>query len=104
MRGKLVQILLPLYDNEGKMFSRKDYEQVRTELMKKFTGLTAYVRSPATGLWKTKRNTTIRDQMILYEVVVRKFDRNWWNNYRKKLIKRFLQESILIRISDVEVL
>ena len=48
----LVQLLLPLYDNEGRGFGETPFAAVREELTRRFGGVTAYMRSPATGLWK----------------------------------------------------
>ena len=43
----LIQLLLPLYDNEKQPFSRSYFEAVRNELTNQFGGVTAFVRSPA---------------------------------------------------------
>ena len=49
---RLVQILLPLYDNQRKPFPRAFFDHVREELTKQFGGVTAFVRSPAVGVWE----------------------------------------------------
>jgi hypothetical protein len=46
MQNHLIQILLPLSDNEGQAFSGVEYEGVRSELTKQFGGLTAFTRGP----------------------------------------------------------
>ncbi len=38
---QLVQILLPLLDNEGRRFQPAAYERIRAELIGRFGGLTA---------------------------------------------------------------
>lgn len=43
----LVQILLPLYDNDGRRFPTSHYESLRAELTERFGGLTSYSRAPA---------------------------------------------------------
>ena len=48
----LVQLLLPLYDNEKNAFDHSLFEGVRSELTQEFGGITAFTRSPAEGLWK----------------------------------------------------
>jgi hypothetical protein len=48
---QLVQILLPLLDNEGRRFQPAAYERIRAELIGQFGGLTAFTRAPAEGLW-----------------------------------------------------
>jgi hypothetical protein len=101
----LVQILLPMYNAEGKVFEKDLYDEVRAELMDRFEGLTAYVRSPATGLWKSEeKRQTVRDDVLLYEVVTSTFDAAWWKSYSKELGQRFQQETIMIRASQVLLL
>src|SRR6185436_14131610 len=47
----LVQLLLPLMDQDGKPFPRSQYRKIREVLTERFGGLTAYTRAPAEGLW-----------------------------------------------------
>jgi len=47
----LVQILLPLYDNEGHTFEASEYVRLRAELADRFGGVTAYPRVQASGVW-----------------------------------------------------
>jgi hypothetical protein len=49
MSHYLIQILLPLVDNEGQPFPHSDYMRVRSELTERFGGLTAFTRAPAEG-------------------------------------------------------
>ena len=48
----LIQILLPLNDNEGAPFDPDLYRDVREELSSRFGGLTAFTRAPAEGHWE----------------------------------------------------
>jgi hypothetical protein len=48
----LIQVLLPLYDNEGREQPSGLFGDVRRQLTENFGGLTAYSRTPARGLWK----------------------------------------------------
>src|SRR4051812_2192906 len=48
----LVQILLPLFDNDGTPLPSGEYAKVRHELMERFGGLTAHTQAPAEGVWK----------------------------------------------------
>ena len=45
----LIQILLPLRDNQGTSFEVQLYEEVRVNLADHFGGVTTYMRAPATG-------------------------------------------------------
>lgn len=58
----LVQILLPLYDNRKHPFLHSDFKLVRGELTEHFGGVTAFVRSPAEGLWKEDDGKVSRDR------------------------------------------
>jgi hypothetical protein len=96
----LVQILLPLRDNKGNPLPRAPFRTVERELSAKFKGLTAYTRAPAEGFWE-KGGRRNKDEVILYEVMVPRLDRFWWNTYRRTLEGRFHQESVLIRAQRV---
>lgn len=45
----LIQLFLPLYDNDGQAFAKPLFDTVRGELTERFGGVTAFVRSPAVG-------------------------------------------------------
>jgi hypothetical protein len=94
----LVQILLPTYDNGGRRFERGLFEAVRAELTERYGGVTAFVQSPALGLWRDEeRGTTTRDEMVLVEVMTARLNRTWWRRYRRELEARFRQEAIVVR-------
>jgi hypothetical protein len=99
----LIQILLPLYDNEGSAFERQSYDRVRDELTKKFGGVTAFSNSPAEGLWK-KGVEVSRDRIIIFEVMSEELERAWWTPYRTQLEARFRQERMIVRATLIEQL
>lgn len=100
----LIQLLLPLGDNGGHPFPQSIYLQVRDELTDRFGGITTYVRSPAEGLWKENRSSTIRDEIVIYEVMVKELDRVWWQGFREKLERLFIQESLIVRAIKIDML
>lgn len=100
---KLVQIFLPLYDKNGRRFPAALYALERERLVERFGGLTAHMRSPAHGLWKDGTRTK-RDDIIIFEVMVRRVDRKWWSAHRHNLQKRFKQKDLLVRAQDVRLL
>ena len=51
----LFQILLPVKDNAGQPFGQKDFDSVKNELATEHGGVTAYLQSPAEGLWLDDR-------------------------------------------------
>lgn len=93
----LVQILLPVYDNDGHPFEPVDYVQLRSELADRFGGVTAYTRAPARGVWKDDTGGTTRDDIVIFEVMIKELDRKWWTGFRKDLERRFRQESVIVR-------
>jgi hypothetical protein len=99
----LVQILLPLADNQGRALPRKHFAAIQRELTKRFSGLTAYSRAPAEGLWRPRKETK-REEIIVYEVMDSAFDVRWWRRYRRRLEELFRQESVIIRAQQTEIL
>lgn len=96
----LIQLLLPLYDNDQQAQPRALFERVREELVARFGGLTAYTRAPLSGLWQDDTEHTVRDDLVIYEVMTAELDRAWWRRYRRLLERRFRQESLLIRAQE----
>jgi hypothetical protein len=91
----IVQLLLPLYDNNGQTFSEAQMAAIREELVTRFGGVTA-ARTPAEGVW-AHRGTTVRDDIILVEVMADSLDRNWWRDFQKRLEKQLRQDTIVVR-------
>lgn len=100
----LIEILLPLADNEGKAFDSGQHAQVRDELVEHFGGVTAFTRSPAEGLWKEGGGAPDRDDIVILEVMADWLDRGWWRHYRTELEQRFRQDEIVVRAREVELL
>jgi hypothetical protein len=99
----LIQILLPLYDNEERAFERRSYDLVRDELTKKFGGVTAFSSSPAEGVWKEGGEVS-RDRVVVFEVMAQELERAWWTHYRTELEARFRQERMIVRATSIEQL
>ena len=97
----LVQILLPLYDNNKNSLDAALFERVRVELTQEFGGITAYTRSPAVGLWKEDGSVT-RDEIVIFEVMTETLNRSWWAAYRETLAERFRQEVVIARALPLE--
>ena len=98
----LIQLFLPLRDNRGKPFARAMFAAVRAGLAEAFGGVTAYQRAPATGLWEDGSDALVRDDLLLFEVMVPTLDRAWWKNYASALAERFRQEEVLVRALPCE--
>lgn len=93
----LVQILLPLFDNDGHPFEAADYIRLRSELADHFGGVTAYTRAPARGVWKDEAGETNRDDIVIFEVMTGELDREWWTAFRRQLEVRFRQDTVIVR-------
>ena len=100
----LTQILLPLYDNDGYDISKEKFSLVRKQLIDRFGGLTTYTQMPANGFWQEDGEHTVRDHLIVYEIMSEDSDMNWWKQYRITLEKSFSQESIIIRQHKIDLL
>lgn len=98
----LVQILLPLSDNQGRRFGREAFDAVRAELADRFGGVTAFSRAPATGLWEESAGELVRDDIVVYEVMIDEVDRDWWSAFRARLERRLRQDEIVIRALGME--
>jgi hypothetical protein len=100
----LIQFLLPLSDNDGENFPRSEFEKVRTELTEQFGGVTAFLQSPALGLWKDENDQVSRDAVVMFEVMTEELDKAWWSKYRRRLEQSFRQEVLVVRAISAEKL
>lgn len=98
----LVQLLLPLRDNEGRAFPRAEFDRVNRELTDRFGGVTAFLRSPASGAWREEGGEVARDDIAVIEVMDEHLDRDWWRSYRAGLERRFRQDEVVVRASELE--
>lgn len=104
-REYLIQIFLPLFDRNRKRFPARLYHAVCAELVTQFGGMTAHLRTPALGLWKSSgRARTERDVLIIYEVMTPRLKRSWWSNYRRQLEGKFHQQELVIRAQKIRTL
>jgi len=93
----LVQLLIPLRDNEGHAFPQDYFVRVRAELTARHGGVTAYLRAPASGVWKDEQGEVAREEVVMVEVMVDQLDRAWWQAYRRELETRFRQQELVVR-------
>ena len=100
----LVQVFLPLYDNDRRPFSSSRFVEVRRELTEQFGGVTAFTRAPAEGFWEDAEGRTHRDDVIIVEVMTETLDRDWWKRYGAGLAARFAQDELVVRAMAIESL
>ena len=99
----LIQLLLPTRGGRSPL-ADDAFAKTRAELVEAFAGVTAYVRSPAQGMWTSPEGGREQDTVVMVEVVTDRFDRAWWRTYTGRLEERFAQEEIHLRALSVEML
>jgi|SRR5687767_13535607 hypothetical protein len=99
----LIQILLPLKGNDGTVFPRRVFDEVRTDLADHFGGVTTYMRAPATGVWEDE-GELVKDEIVIFEVMVERLEREFWRLYRLELQETFKQDVIVIRAQRIQQL
>ena len=100
---QLIQLLLPLADNDGAPFPPGLLRAIQAELTEKFGGVTAYSRAPAKGVWQTGEGKQ-RDDIVILEVMAAELDRDWWRDFRKRLEKDLRQEAVIVRAQAMDLL
>ena len=98
----LVQLLLPLSNDRGRAFPRASFDDLVRTLTDQFGGVTAYTRSPAKGVWEDDEGGTVRDDVVVYEVMVETLDPAWWARLRTELERRFEQDEVVIRAQAIQ--
>ncbi len=76
---------------------------IQREMTERHGGVTAYLNSPAKGLWSNDEGTE-EDTVIVIEVMVNSLDGAWWRQYRRKLEELLGQDELLVRALPVETL
>ncbi|WP_131194532.1 hypothetical protein [Lichenihabitans psoromatis] len=100
----LIQVLLPVFDNDSRLFPKSHYETMAAALTERFGGVTAYTRSPAEGHWKRGGQPTSRDEIVVMEIMCDDLDRAWWTDYRQHLETIFRQEAVIVRAQEMMLL
>ena len=99
--GYLVQLVIPLNDNEGQPYPDSLFKEINASLAENFGGVTAYSRSPAKGIW-VAGDQNEQDDVVLVEVMTRTLDRDWWLSFRQKLEIVMRQSEIVVRSQAIE--
>jgi inorganic pyrophosphatase len=101
---KLIQIFLPVVDENGSPFPNRFFVQVKNKLSEKFDGLSVYTHALAEGYWKNERSSLEKDKLLVYEVMANEVDLNYWKNFRTSLEKQFKQELIVVRCLGINLI
>jgi hypothetical protein len=97
----LVEILLPIFGNEGDRFPEAKFTAVRAHLRRRFGGVTAFMHSPAHGTSQDGGKVQ-HDDIVIMEVMTENLDRDWWSTYRRRLERDFAQDEIVIRATGID--
>ncbi|MBV9992369.1 MAG: hypothetical protein JOZ72_13895 [Alphaproteobacteria bacterium] len=100
---RLIQILLPLTDNDGAAFPEAVLRSIQQEQVDRFGGLTAYERSPARGIWQ-RDGAQQKDEVVIVEVMSNNLDEDWWREFRKRVERELRQEKLIVRAIPCEEL
>jgi hypothetical protein len=100
----LIQLLLPVPTSATGAEADERVAQTRHELVEAFGGITAYLRTPAHGVWTAPDGARERDAVVMVEIVTERFDRAWWHRYASAVAARFQQDAIHVRAVSVDVL
>jgi hypothetical protein len=92
----LVQILLPLTDNDGRAFEHALYSAIAQEMTDRFGGVTVYSRGPAEGFWDGGERRD-RDDILVMEVMTGTLDAAWWGRKREAWEREFRQDEVVVR-------
>ena len=100
----LIELFIPLLDANGNPFPEDWHRGISDQLNERFGGVTIYQRAPATGMWKQSKEHTETDKLVIFEVIADELELAYWKPFKKQLEEQFVQESILIRSSAVQIL
>jgi hypothetical protein len=97
-----VEILLPLFYNNGTEIEASKFDETADELGKQFTGCTSI--TPAQGVWFGKNSRKYIDVNSGFYVVIpyKEESIKYFDRYKKILKERFEQEEIFITYYPVK--
>ena len=97
----LMQLVLPTHNNAGEAFADQIWEDLKTRLVDKFGGVTAFRRSPAQGVWSPTPDRRASEDVFMVEVMTDALDVAWWAALQQEFEASLDQEHIIIRAIQV---
>jgi len=99
-----VEILLPLFDNEGNEVDKSKFFYIRKELAAEFKGCT--FMSPTQGMWIDREEEEYIDANVGFYVLAPNTEKstNFFKAYKAILKERFNQLDVLMTYYPVEIL
>jgi hypothetical protein len=99
----LIQILLPLRDSRNELFEQRLFDDVRTDLARHFGRVHAYIRPHLSEAWRGSQEL-IADDVVIFELMTDRLEREFWRLYRRELQDVFQQESLIMRALRIDLL
>lgn len=90
-----LELILPEKTSDGKPFPQLYFSELQQELLDKFGGLTVYSRITAEGFWKNETDA-VQQNVVVYELMLSKFEANYWKQMKLNLEKKFSQDEVMI--------
>ena len=97
---KAVEIFVPI-PRAGEHHARQVFEALKTDLAKRYGGVTSYAQAPAEGLWADGEGLDV-DRIVVLEVMVDQLDLEAWAKIKADLEKELGQDEILIRSKRIQ--
>lgn len=96
-----VEIFLPLRRGDGRPVERAELDAIKGQLADRHGGVTAYLQSPAEGLW-AEGGRREEDRIVVIEVMTDRLDTAEWTGLKADLERRFQQEEIVVRAQAIQ--
>lgn len=100
----LIQLLLPVTDNQGRRFPDRMWEALKEKLVERFGGVTAFHRAPAEGVWAPSPERRTAEDVFVVEVMSETFDETWWSRLQTDLESSLAQEHVVVRVISLREL
>jgi hypothetical protein len=96
------ELLIPLFDNEGRPFGPEKVLSVHDQLLARFGGCRMEPLSPHLGSW-AEEEQTYHDQLLMFTVDAPREDASldWFVEYKESLKSEFKQVEIYLAVSEV---
>lgn len=92
----LYQLYLPLNYHDGRPIEEDKFSLTQKELVDRFGGLTSTPPGyPLEGLWHSPQGV-VKDDIVIWTVLSQLDEDQFFNEYKEKLRKRFVQEEIFL--------
>jgi len=96
-----VEIFLPLRRGDGRPVERAELDTIKRQLADRHGGATAYLQSPAEGLW-AEDGRREEDRIVVIEVMTDRLDTAEWAGLKADLERRFQQDEIVVRAQAIQ--